>query len=733
LRTTNEGNIRIQIVREKSYDFLNRLTSISSSNTTLGTFNSHVYTYNDGNLRTRVNLADGSYWIYQYDKLGQVTSGKKYWNDGTSVAGQQFEYTFDDIGNRTLAREGGDEWGGNLRQAAYGANLLNQYTNRTVAGFVNVTGTATNTATVTVNNQGTYRRGAHFRAEILATNDVAPAWMGITNLAVLTGGTDDIITNRIGHVFVSQTPETFKYDADGNLTNDGRWSYTWDGENRLLTITGNTNLPAQARRKLDFTYDYRGRRITKRVSNWNGTAYVLAYTNKFLYDGWNVIAELDQTNGVVRSFLWGIDLSGTMDGAGGVGGLLAITVATNGTHFPAFDGNGNVSVLISASSGTVTASYDFGPFGEVLRAEGTAAYANPVRFSTKYQDAETDLLYYGERYYSASTGRWLSRDPIEESDGPNVYAFVRNDPIDAVDSDGRFVFKAQGIVQRSIARGLNSFAETTESAFLGGAAAGLASLYQASADMMDPSWSDYLDRTLRRYDNADRIYDRELGRCGEDKLWAGWAAGAYFLGDYFGLNGLPEGIYGVDLITEESLNGIERWSRGLSGLGSSILFATPALSQFSAANGVPSLTGSIERFGQATRGAASALAESGTARFFYDNRRFAAISREYWNGIPANGASLHHWGIPQRAAWVPQGVRNAGWNLVELPALNGLVHPTLSVNTWMGFARNWGGRAAIQARIVENGMRLGIPSLGAGVAVGGYYAGDRLRELLLEE
>jgi RHS repeat-associated protein len=61
------------------------------------------------------------------------------------------------------------------------------------------------------------------------------------------------------------------------------------------------------------------------------------------------------------------------------------------------------------------------------------AKANPFRFSTKYQDDETDLLYYGYRYYSASTGRWLSRDPAEEDGGENVYAFVSNDPISAMD------------------------------------------------------------------------------------------------------------------------------------------------------------------------------------------------------------------------------------------------------------------------------------------------------------
>src|SRR5574338_1648219 len=68
-----------------------------------------------------------------------------------------------------------------------------------------------------------------------------------------------------------------------------------------------------------------------------------------------------------------------------------------------------------------------GPFGEVLRATGPMAKANPFRFSTKYQDDETDLLYYGYRYYNASTGRWLSRDPIEEFGGVALYGMVQND------------------------------------------------------------------------------------------------------------------------------------------------------------------------------------------------------------------------------------------------------------------------------------------------------------------
>jgi RHS repeat-associated protein len=80
--------------------------------------------------------------------------------------------------------------------------------------------------------------------------------------------------------------------------------------------------------------------------------------------------------------------------------------------------------------------YEYGPFGELIRATGPMAKLNPFRFSTKYQDDETDLLYYGYRYYNPSTGRWLSRDPIGERGGRNLYAFVNNQPTVSCDKLG---------------------------------------------------------------------------------------------------------------------------------------------------------------------------------------------------------------------------------------------------------------------------------------------------------
>jgi len=163
----------------------------------------------------------------------------------------------------------------------------------------------------------------------------------------------------------------------------------------------------------------------------------LPHDVRYVYEGGNLLASLNPASSVRQAYLWGLDLSGTMQGAGGVGGLLAITDASTGSHFCTFDGNGNVTALVKADGAGLTAQYEYGPFGELLRATGPMARANPFRFSTKYQDDETDLIYYGYRYYNPSTGRWPNRDPLEERGGVNLYGFVKNDPLTKFDPDGR--------------------------------------------------------------------------------------------------------------------------------------------------------------------------------------------------------------------------------------------------------------------------------------------------------
>jgi RHS repeat-associated protein len=185
-----------------------------------------------------------------------------------------------------------------------------------------------------------------------------------------------------------------------------------------------------------WTYLPDGRWVEHVVSTNDGSAYYTTYTNRYVWDGNLLLAVLNHTNGLVMSFLRGLDLSGTMGGAGGAGGLVAVCCPPNGTHFAAYDGNGNVSALVAAADGIVSADYAYGPFGEVLRATGPMAKANSVRFSTQYANDVTGELKYLYRDYSSSLERWLSRDPAGEQGGDNLYVTVGNSPISKVDVNG---------------------------------------------------------------------------------------------------------------------------------------------------------------------------------------------------------------------------------------------------------------------------------------------------------
>jgi RHS repeat-associated protein len=197
----------------------------------------------------------------------------------------------------------------------------------------------------------------------------------------------------------------------------------------LATLTGPVHTVTTT-----YQYDAQSRRIAKIAGTTTTSAAVI-----YLYDAWNNIVEYTRSTGPTPTFtlhktrLWGQDLSGSMQGAGGVGGLLLITVhsALITSHYPTYDGNGNVSEYLT-TTGSVAAHYEYDPFGNTVVNTDTANFFT-YKFSTKPADSETGLYYYGYRYYDPMTGRWPSRDPIEEEGGVSIYGFVFNNPLFSVD------------------------------------------------------------------------------------------------------------------------------------------------------------------------------------------------------------------------------------------------------------------------------------------------------------
>ncbi|HOX03459.1 MAG TPA: hypothetical protein P5555_18540 [Candidatus Paceibacterota bacterium] len=144
---------------------------------------------------------------------------------------------------------------------------FDKYTNRTVPGYVDVLGIGTATAAVTVNNYLAYRKGEYFHRVLTVGNSGAPQYP--TLVVRVAQGTNSLSTT--GRVFLAKTPEVFVHDADGNLTQDGRWTYTWDGENRLVAMEALSAVPAAAKLRVEFEYDWQGRRIGKAVKAWSGS------------------------------------------------------------------------------------------------------------------------------------------------------------------------------------------------------------------------------------------------------------------------------------------------------------------------------------------------------------------------------------------------------------------------------------------------------------------------------
>ncbi|MDD2230897.1 MAG: hypothetical protein PHY48_16030, partial [Candidatus Cloacimonetes bacterium] len=314
-----------------------------------------------------------------------------------------FDYTNDALGRRT-ARSDYYINRGSTEANTFGYNTFSEVTNAHMG---------TNTYSYAYDPIGNRNQEVK---NSLATDYTANGLNQYTNI---TGG-------------LSGTPA---FDLDGNMTflpstsgagGEG-WHCQWDAENRLISVSNLTTAVIAS-----YTYDHQSRRIFKTTLTPSTPSSSL--TSKFIYDGWNLIHEQTSTNN--SSFIphnssfycWGLDLSGSLQGAGGVGGLLCETKVVNSeinTYYATADANGNVTEYID-DSGTVVAHYEYDAFGNTSDSSGVMADDFVFRFSSKYLDKETGFYYYGYRYYDPVTGRWLNKDPIGERGGLLLYGFVGN-------------------------------------------------------------------------------------------------------------------------------------------------------------------------------------------------------------------------------------------------------------------------------------------------------------------
>ena len=258
-----------------------------------------------------------------------------------------------------------------------------------------------------------------------------------------------IRTMQRGKAYVEATPESFTYDANGNLLSDGRWNYTWDAENRLVEVE--TNLSAASagvpQEKHVYVYDWMGRKVKSERYEYDGDAWMLVSTNKRYYDDYNLIYEAteyaDGSSTEVRKYYYGTDLLGSVYGSAGTGGLRMMSI--NAEDLFALNNQvGSVEALFGANADTaaqVKAEYLYSAYGEVMMKSGDLAEKNNITYSTRYQESNTGLISYTYRHYSPGLKKWLSKDPIAEQGGINLYQMVANDPVGYWDMFGYFIPK----------------------------------------------------------------------------------------------------------------------------------------------------------------------------------------------------------------------------------------------------------------------------------------------------
>jgi RHS repeat-associated protein len=237
--------------------------------------------------------------------------------------------------------------------------------------------------------------------------------------------TYDLVGNRLTSLGVSpytynssneltSTPTlTYGYDSNGNLkTKSDGTTYSWDYENRLTSVM----LPGSGG-TASFKYDAFGRRVQKSFTQGTTTT-----TTNYLYDGRNLLEELDASGNVLARYNQGPSIDEPLSELRG-----------SNTSFYQIDFLGSVTSL-SNSAGALANTYAYDSFGNLTASSGSIT--NPFRFTGSEFDPETGLYNYRFRYYDPSIGRFLSEDPIGFNGGNDFYPYADGNPVSNVDPLG---------------------------------------------------------------------------------------------------------------------------------------------------------------------------------------------------------------------------------------------------------------------------------------------------------
>ena len=331
-------------------------------------------------------------WALRYDRASQLTGATL--RDGAGTVTGQWTWAYDPAGNRVADQDRSRALPGYF-------NNLNQLMRLGGAGQIMLEGTVDEVAKVDVDGAPaqvfSMPGSAGYRFQKLV--DVAQGANTVGIQAVDANGNRTPLESWQFNVDASE--REFTYTPDGATLSDGQRTYSWDAANRMTSVTVGSDI-------YSWDYDGAGRRVTEKL---NGNT-----TKRWVWNGLFVIQERDASNTVARSFYG----SGIKEGADAV----ALTRDHLGSVREAIGGNGDVR-----------SRYQYDLWGG-RSTIGTPAFDVPLGFTGHLEHSASELVFAPFRAYKPDLGRWVSRDPIHEAGGFNLYRYARNNPALFTDPTG---------------------------------------------------------------------------------------------------------------------------------------------------------------------------------------------------------------------------------------------------------------------------------------------------------
>jgi len=258
--------------------------------------------------------------------------------------------------------------------------------------------------------------------------DALGNWTSVSNNV----GTQMRTHNAVNEIITITGKPNPTYDANGNLLNDGTYAYTYDGENRLITATRDSDSVLVGQ----YAYDALGRRVVAET-NPSGTAA----TKVYYYDASRIIEEQNGAAVALADYTYGhyVDEVLTMNRGGQTyyyhqNALWSVVAVTDGAANPVERYSYNAYGLVTITDGLGN------PI--MLNAWGTpsSAITNQFLFTGRQLDEEDGLYFYRARHYDTAKGRFLQRDPRGYANGLNLYEYASDNPVFYTDPSGQVRF-----------------------------------------------------------------------------------------------------------------------------------------------------------------------------------------------------------------------------------------------------------------------------------------------------